>query len=165
MSVKHTGCLVRALLAISLASAGVRAQEGGTRHPAAVLASLCPTAYVRILRAPASPAEGTCGAVRGDSIQLTRRGVHATLPVVGIDTIWLRQSSTGTGALIGAGLGAASLAALGILFVNAMCESGDGCSDDYPQVVLLGVLVGGGGGVLIGAGFGALVPKWKRRYP
>ena len=100
-----------------------------------------------------------------DSLVVTSGDIQQRIALVAIDTIWVRKAYTGRGALIGAGVGATALTALGILFVIGLCDSTTDCSDDYPEVVVLGVAAGGGVGALLGAGVGALASRWVRRYP
>jgi hypothetical protein len=79
------------------------------------------------------------------------------VPAADIDTIWTRGSSTKTGLIVGALLGAG----LGIVAGSTLGEA------DTPRGELMGATIGLGmaGGGLLGALFGTAVPRWKRGYP
>ena len=69
------------------------------------------------------------------------------LPLVEIDTLWIRRHHTGLGALAGAGAGA--------LTGTALCVFSENC-EFIPLFAALGAP--------LGAGVGALVPRWRRSY-
>jgi hypothetical protein len=75
-----------------------------------------------------------------------------------IDSVWVRRNNAGLGALVGA----LALAVAGSVGGAALC-GGLEC-DPGTGALALGA-VGLGAGALIGAGIGALVPRWKRRVP
>jgi hypothetical protein len=81
--------------------------------------------------------------------------------VARVDSLWVRGHATGTGALVGAAVaGLGSFAFYG--WVCTMVGEGHGC-DAWDTVTGL-ALATGAGGALIGAGVGALIPRWRLRY-
>jgi hypothetical protein len=76
-----------------------------------------------------------------------------------------RRRSAGRGALIGGAIGAAAFTGFLHLIVSALCESTDGCQRDHNRVWGYGIILGGAGGGLLGAGVGSLIPRWERVTP
>ncbi len=109
--------------------------------------------------------EGKVTKIRSDSIWVSSRGSINAIPLQGVDSAWSRERYTGKGALIGAVSGAVAVGTLGALFVNGLCDSANGCGNDYPAAVLVGGLIGGSGGGLLGAALGSLAKRWQRRLP
>jgi hypothetical protein len=108
---------------------------------------------------------GRFDGLREDTLMLIRANSVMGVPLRGSDTLWVRHRATKRGALIGGALGAVTLTGFGILLLNGLCDTADGCKDDYPGVITFGVLIGGGGGALLGAGLGALSRSWRRVHP
>jgi hypothetical protein len=81
-----------------------------------------------------------------------------------IDTIWVRRTAVGKGALIGGAIGAVGLGVFLGLLGDALCESTN-CGNETLGAALIGVGLGAAGGGLIGAGIGLAIPVWKRRFP
>lgn len=92
-------------------------------------------------------------------------GSAAPMPFTTIEEMWKRGRAAGTGALIGAGIGAAAVGGFGVFLASALCDTGDGCRDDQIGVGLTGGVVGAVGGGLVGAIIGAAVTRWVRIYP
>ena len=83
------------------------------------------------------------------------------VPISSIDSLWLRRSGTGTGALVGGVLvGGATFA-----FLAVLCHAleGSGC-DSWGTIVGVS-LAAGAGGALVGAGIGSLFTRWQRVDP
>src|SRR2546426_7445217 len=80
------------------------------------------------------------------------------VPISSIDSLWLRRSGTGTGAIIGGIVVGGASFALGAVVCTAVGE-GDGCSN-WDYVTGFG-LAGGAVGALLGAGVGSLFPRWR----
>ncbi|MDH4045657.1 MAG: hypothetical protein OEW06_14495, partial [Gemmatimonadota bacterium] len=107
------------------------------------------------------------GGMPGDSTTALFARAAEPFHVEHVDSLWVRGRATWTGALVGA----AVATPLSALFVGVACvayagSEGDGSTADrcpWAGVVLLSA-IGGAGGALIGAGVGALVPKWRLRY-
>ena len=76
-----------------------------------------------------------------------------------------RRRSAARGALIGGGIGGLALGGFLYWILGAVCESTDGCRDQQVNAGLIGVVLGGAGGGLLGAGVGSLIPRWERVVP
>ena len=82
-----------------------------------------------------------------------------------VSRLWTRGRATKTGAIVGAIAGGAFGVFVGAV-TNSFCSSGffdvvDPCPEAIPILGLGGSAIGGA----VGAGVGALIPKWHRRYP
>jgi hypothetical protein len=155
------------LVGIILASALARPAAGQVMTDARLAAAagaLRAESYIRIA-ATGTRVEGHFLRTASDSLALRAEAGERRVALTAIDTLWQRQRGTGRGAMIGAVVGGVGLAALGVFFVNGLCESVDGCRDDYPRVIGAGLALGAGGGALLGAGVGSLTHRWRRLYP
>lgn len=76
-----------------------------------------------------------------------------------------RRRSAGRGALIGGAIGAAAFTGFLHLLISAFCESSEGCQRDHNRAWGYGIVLGGAGGGLLGAGVGSLIPRWERVTP
>lgn len=85
----------------------------------------------------------------------------ASVPISAIDSLWLRRRATGRGALIGGiVVGAGSFA-----FLTVVCRAlSEGECNAWGAVIGL-TLAGAGGGALLGAGIGSLLPRWQGLDP
>ena len=94
---------------------------------------------------------------------LSTESGNRTASLASLDSIWVRGRATKTGAIIG---GVAGLV-IGAVFVGVAVDAL--CEVDCDTAGLEGALVGGalglGTGGLVGAGIGALIPKWRLRFP
>jgi hypothetical protein len=119
--------------------------------------SLHDSQRVRLTSPVAGRREGRLLARNPTELILSPAPEPVRIPAADIDTIWTRGSSTGTGLIVGALLGAG----LGAVAGSALGES------DTPRGALMAASIGLGtaGGGLLGALFGAVVPRWKRSYP
>lgn len=87
--------------------------------------------------------------------------LDGSLDAARVDSLWVRGRATATGALVGAAVVAPVCFALFARLCTSVGE-GQGCSE---WGTVTGVsLMAGAGGALIGAGIGALVPRWRLRY-
>ena len=85
-----------------------------------------------------------------------------------LDSLWVRQSGAGRGALIGGIAGLTAGAVVGLLFNAHFCESGflnEGTGSSCWGAVPLFGLVLGGATAVVGAGVGAAVGRWDLRIP
>ena len=119
--------------------------------------SLHDSQWVRLTSPGAGRRDGRILARNPTELILSPAPEPVRVPAADIDTIWTRGSSTKTGLIVGALLGAG----LGIVAGSALGEA------DSPRGELMGATIGLGmaGGGLLGALFGTAVPRWKRSYP
>lgn len=68
-------------------------------------------------------------------------------------------------ALVGGVIGAAAFTGFLHVIISAFCESTEGCKDDHRRAWGYGIVIGGAGGGLIGAGIGSLITRWEQRAP
>lgn len=128
------------------------------------LSRLNPNTRVRIRTGP-TIIEGDYTGFSDQGVLLRNAPDASAIPLNSIDEMWKRSRSTLQGALIGGAIGAVIVATLGVALVRGICDSPDGCRDDYPTVILFGGAIGAAGGGLLGAGVGALVNRWQRIHP
>lgn len=82
-----------------------------------------------------------------------------------VDTTWTAKRAIVRGAAIGAGIGGVGLGALAVVMVRGLCDSVDGCSEDYLPAFFGWGALGAAGGAALGAGVGAFVRTWERAWP
>ena len=134
---------------------------GGQAPLEAAVRTLKPGQTVRIRFHGGDRIESRIRSLQAESLALQLVGDSAAFDVAAIDSLWVRGRATRTGAIAGAAVvGVASFA-----FWAAFCKglSGSGGCEAWGRVTGISV-AGAGGGALIGAGVGALVPKWRLRY-
>jgi hypothetical protein len=135
---------------------------GGQAPLQAAIRTLKPGQTVRIRVHGGDRIESRIRSLQAESITLQLVGDSAAFDIAAIDSLWVRGRATRTGAIAGAAVvGIASFA-----FWAALCEGlseGPGGCKEWGTVTGFSV-AGAGGGALIGAGVGALVPKWRLRY-
>lgn len=117
------------------------------------------------VRTPRLTSRGRLAGSSDNSLVLaTPTGTLSPIRFDSIEEIWKQGHYAKRGAIIGGAAGAALLTSFGLLLVSGLCEQADGCSDDYPTVILYGIGIGGGGGALVGGGLGYLAKRWIRVY-
>lgn len=82
-----------------------------------------------------------------------------------VDTVWTAKRAIAKGALIGAGVVGVGLGAFAVVMVRGLCDSVDGCSEDYVPAFFGFGAIGAVGGAALGAGAGALFRRWERVWP
>lgn len=113
------------------------------------------------LAAEGARAAGRLVSLGGGAATLEAETGRRVINLSGVDTVWVRGHATATGAVIG-GATALVFGIAAYLVGTAVCEYE--CETSAGEVIG-GTVVVGGLGALVGAGIGALIPKWKRRYP
>jgi hypothetical protein len=108
---------------------------------------------------------GTLGRLGMRSVALRQRDEVREVALAEITQVDRRRRSAGRGALIGGAIGAAAFTGFLHLVISALCESGDGCQRDHNRAWGYGIILGGAGGGLLGAGVGSLIPRWERVVP
>jgi hypothetical protein len=148
-----------AVLALLLVSPfTVRAQSpesSGQRH--AALERLADSQVVRLSAPGIRRRQGVLLRPDTADLLLISEGAPLRIPAVSVDTLWTRGGSSGTGALVGAILGAG----LGVLAGHELGEENAGSASNVLGMAGIGAI----GGSLLGAVFGAPIPRWNRRFP
>jgi hypothetical protein len=152
------------LALLTLAAVHQSADAQNTARVAAVR-TLTLGQYVRVDLSRDGRVEGQFVAVTDTTATLTRGGVTTEVPLRDLERLWVRQRATGRGALIGAGLGLLVGVVGGLLISSVACEPVDGGNCTATEVAAVTGLVGGAGGVFIGAGVGFVIPVWRLRFP
>lgn len=150
---------------VTLTLAVAQAQERDTLGPAQrvglALARLGAGQRVRVRARPVGFVDGWVVSSSPNLVTIrTQAGSQIEVPAPGVDSLWARHGShAGTGALIGGAVAGVGLGAV------AVGLSGLGERGTDPAAFVPGFLIGGVGGVLIGALIGGTVPKWELRVP
>lgn len=134
---------------------------GGQTPLDSAVRTLKPGERVRIRVRGGDRIESRIVSVQAAPLGLQLTGAGAALDAAGIDSLWVRGEATRIGTNTGAVVGGV----LSFAFWAAVCSGvseGKGC-DAWDAVAALSV-AGVIGGALLGAGIGALVPKWQLRY-
>ncbi len=134
---------------------------GGQAPLEAAVKTLKPGQTVRIRVHGGDRIESRIRSLQAESLGLQLVGDSAAFDLAAMDSLWVRGRATRTGAIAGAAVvGVGSFA-----FWAALCEglSDRGGCKEWGRVTGYS-LAGAGAGALIGAGVGALVPKWRLRY-
>lgn len=149
------GMVVSVALLTAANASGARAQDRAT------FGRLEPGQVVRVKTVGGSRFETRLGDAPGDSVAALFALARTPFQVARVDSLWVRGHAIGTGAIIGAAVMTPVSFGFWWWFCDAVSE-GSGC-DAWGTVTGL-ALLGGAGGALIGAGIGAVVPKWHLRY-
>lgn len=104
---------------------------------------------------------GRAGVSASDTLDFAQDDMVRRIPVLAIDTLWIRGRATSTGLIIGGIVGSAA-GLLAAAYGAASCEYDCSATGlEYAGVAALGAAAGAGVGALIGSAF----PRWKRRFP
>lgn len=148
---------------VTIASLRARAQEPDTLTPAQraglALARLGGGQRVRIRASGVGLVEGWVVSSSPNLVTLRADGSRIEVPASGVDSLWVRGRSAGTGALIGGAVTG------GLALVVASGPPGNDCVLCTPGDVAGFVVVAGATGALVGALIGAVVPRWHLRVP
>jgi len=144
-----------------LVTLGAGTVSGLHAQATADFGGLKPGQLVRVRTVGQSRFETRLGGIPGDSASVLFENARVPFQAERVDSLWVRGHATWTGAIVGAAVLTPLSFAWWGLFCEAMSE-GTGC-DEWGTVTAL-ALAGGVGGALLGAGVGALIPKWRLRY-
>jgi len=128
-----------------------------------VLAPLVPKTSMIRLRTQGTEMTGRLLALTSGVATLETTSGNRTASLASVDSIWVRGRATKSGAIIGGVAGAVLFGAFVGYAVNGLCEVD--CDNSFIEGALVGGALGLGGGALLGAGVGALIPKWRLRFP
>jgi hypothetical protein len=128
------------------------------------LRSLDPGAPVRVSTA-GHRAEGRLGPVDDSTLTLNGKQGVSQFRVAAIDSLWRRGRHTGRGAIVGGVVGAGLFTGFLQLIVAITCDSDTQCHRDHNRAWAAGIVIGGSGGALLGAGVGSLFHRWVRIVP
>jgi hypothetical protein len=152
--------LILALVATLADAVGAQVPDSVWR---AAVARLTPGTTVRLHSRDRGRIEGRLVGPGGTTLNLETGATRTEWSTATLDSLWVRRTSTKTGAIIGAISGAVAGGLLGAFANEVACqdEGGDPCPEAIP---LLG-LAGAAAGALVGGVIGSLIPKWQRKVP
>lgn len=127
---------------------------------AAPLGALRPGAHLRVALA-GDLVKGRFASVTPFTLTIETDSGQRAIPLQNITTVWERKRHGARGALIGGVVGAAAFTGFLHIIVSAFCESTTGCKDAHRRAWGYGIVIGGAGGGLVGAGIGSLITKWE----
>ncbi|MDX2262775.1 MAG: hypothetical protein SFU84_13875 [Gemmatimonadales bacterium] len=152
---RYLSALALSLLAAAPAAAQVTAEP---------LSALRSGAHLRVALA-GDLVNGRFATVTPSTLTITTDSGPRAIPLQNITTVWERKRHGARGALIGGVIGAAAFTGFLHLIVSAFCETSDGCAKDHRRAWGYGIVIGGAGGGLVGAGIGSLFTRWEQRAP
>ena len=128
-----------------------------------VLAPLVPKTSLVRLRTEGTRVTGRLIALTSGVATLETDSGNRSASLATVDSIWVRGRATRTGAIVGGIAGAVLFGAFVGYVAEGICEVD--CDNSFLEGALVGGALGLGGGALLGAGIGALIPKWRLRFP
>jgi len=146
------------LLVLILSAGPLAAQSADS-----VLAPLVPKSSMVRLRMQGTEMTGRLLALTSGVATLGTEAGNRTATLASVDSIWVRGHATKTGAIVGGIVGTVIGAVLVGVAVDALCEVD--CDNAGFEGAVVGGALGLGAGGLLGAGIGALIPKWRLRFP
>jgi hypothetical protein len=149
----------RSLLAVALSIAPLGAQDTLPAWP-----KVPPVGSTLRVETPAGRTVGKLERYTPRSVVLLDKAERRELPLDQVMRVDRRRRSTGTGALVGGAVGAAAFTGFLHFIISALCDSTEGCQNDHNRAWGYGIVLGGAGGALLGAGVGSLIPRWERVF-
>lgn len=159
---RYSGLLTLMLLFAPATPAA--AQEADSATAAGWLRRVCPGQQVMVSTTLRERVAGECRGLQDARLVVRQGGAERSLPLVGIDSVWVREPGTRSGTITGAAVGAAVLGTLGTLFVTVFCESST-CGQEYLRYGLGGAASGAFSGAILGAMIGGGRTVWIRVHP
>lgn len=163
MTIVTWGRLARGIR--SLLGAAVLCSLVAVRGDAQDWPRIPPVGSVLRLETPSGRVTGTLLRFEPRSVVLEVQDAPRSVDLTDVLRAERRRRSTGTGALVGGAVGAAAFTGFLHLIVSALCESVEGCASDHRRAWGYGIVLGGAGGALLGAGVGSLIPRWEQVFP
>ena len=149
------------LLLFVLLPAIASAQDLPARRDSAV-ARLNAGQQIRISAEGMQRFVGRAGVAANDTLDLAQDDAVRRIPILAIDTLWVRGRATRNGVIIGGAM-LGSFTAIFAAAWTASCETAT-CTS-VPLAALGGFLMGGTVGATLGGFIGGAVRTWKRTYP
>ena len=158
--------LLSVALVLSAASRALAQNPDSAKSDASIVPALGVRigAVVRVAHRGGTRVEGPLLRATNNALVLGVAQGEQVIPINAGDSVWVSGRATKRGAITGGALGLALTGAAVALFY-ATCKEGtdDPCTGQDAFVPLgIGTV---GGGALLGAAVGALIPRWHRRQP
>lgn len=164
MGLASSGRCLATVMTLVIAGPPLAAQERDSARVAAVR-SLEDGQRVRLDVARLGRLEGRFGFASDTTLTLRGQAEPTVVALRDVERLWTRGRRTGTGALVGAGVGLVAGAIYGFLIGGVACEPVDGGDCTRAEVAAVAGLLGGAAGAAVGAGVGYAVPVWRLRFP
>ncbi|MDH4045658.1 MAG: hypothetical protein OEY20_03520 [Gemmatimonadota bacterium] len=143
------------LLFIATLGSGLQAQSADE------FGRLQPGQMVRVRTVGKSRFVTRLGGVQGDAPTELFARAEVPFDPVRVDSLWIRGRATWTGAIVGGAI----MTPLAFLAWAEVCDFGNEFGGCEQWGLVTGLALGtGAAGALLGAGVGALIPKWRLRY-
>ncbi len=156
--VARSGCYLALAAAVSLAGS-LAGQAPAPDLRALSLRSLQAGRTIRISGREIGTLTGAVAGVRDGALWLGAEPAARSVPLAGIDSVWVSRGHRGTGALIGTLVGAVVASAV---MSGKSCDWSDsGCITDH-LLAGTGIMLGG---TLVGVAIGSGAKSWQLRYP
>jgi len=161
---RHSGWLAVALGGlVAIASSVVRAQQPDTslpsNHVARALPGLERGQRVRIRVNGDGLVEGLVLGSSERLVTIRSAGAATAIPAAVVDSLWVRSTHAGRGALIGGAVLGLGFGALGATVCPRECDVSSATA--FERGGLIGIVLGGA----IGATVGLTAPSWRLRVP
>jgi len=161
---RHSASLAVAVAwLVAMASSVVRAQQPDTslpsNHVARALPGLERGQRVRIRVNGDGLKEGVVLGSSERLVTIRRAGAATAIPAAGVDSLWVRGTHAGRGALIGGAVLGLGFGALGATVCPSECDVSS--ATGFERGGLIGFVLGGA----IGAIVGLTVHSWRLRVP
>ena len=154
----RTSWYVAPVLVLSLAGRAA-GQAPAPDLRALSLRSLAAGRTIRISGREIGTLTGPIGGVRDGALWVGSEPAARSVPLVGIDSVWVSRGHVGTGALVGTLVGA--IVAVAVMS-GKTCELGDSGCLASRSAALTGIMLSG---TLLGAAIGGGAKSWQLRYP
>ena len=141
-------------------------KSGSQNELSQVIGRLQPGSLVRLKAQDLGTVEATFLRSSDGKLIIEKDQTDTTISMESIETIWVRRSAVGKGAMVGAivfgvlGFGSG-------LLLDALCKGFDESEEPTgcPESIALGGVAGATGGALLGATIGAASRRWHQIYP
>jgi len=148
---------------VAMASSVACAQQEDTSslraRRARALAGLETGQHVHIRTAGDGLVEGRVLFSSESLVTIRSAGLATTVPAAGVDSLWVRRTHAGRGALVGGATLGLFFGVWGATLCPGECDISSGTA--FVRGGLVGVALGGGIGALVGLA----VPSWRLRLP
>jgi len=156
--VARSGCYLALAAAVSLAGS-LASQAPAPDLRALSLRSLQAGRTIRISGREIGTLTGAVAGVRDGALWLGAEPAARSVPLAGIDSVWVTRGHGGTGALIGTLVGAVVAVAV---MSGKTCELGDSGCIASGSAEVTGIMLSG---TLLGVAIGSGAKSWQLRYP
>lgn len=109
--------------------------------------------------------EGRVATFTDSSLVLRYGSGLERIEVADADTAWTAKRAIRRGVAIGAAVGGVGFGTFVVVLIGGLCDTVDGCRDDYVPAFLFYGSVGALTGAALGAGVGAMFRRWERVWP